>query len=545
MNYQKTYMNHIHSSSLLCQLATMWKSQTLCDAIIRSGNNITRAHRVVLVAACPMLQSMENAASGSHLEVRVASDIKVESIHTFLQYLYEGFMTLTEENCKDVEKIARLLQVDGVVKCCADFHKCLNTSSAGQYKYSLLDQIEFRHVRTTDLSKCQDKMQKRQLDTGRMSPGGKRQKVHRPSSPPTDHSMSQRMSDMHSMSESYMPDANDPWDRVPRLGASGARSGSQPGIIDIVEDSLELIQTDPPGKHPGENSFDTRRVQQTVGISVASQHNKGADLQIVNVAEQQAMSSAARPPSDIIPSSPSSSSSSSFKDAMGSSRPPDPRGAAGPPPPPQLQRMDPGRQPSHGTINLVDIPHSPDPEISKQASRQQGRSSEAFPPSSMASAPPRSGDNFQSSSTPQRPSQPFPVSLTAVPRGGPSFQSKPYAAGSAVQAEASSPRGPRSQSRGDADRASPAERAKDTGPKSTPDMSEGAPDISIVKVERTSSNLAGDTVGGLDMFVSEGGVSLTPVPGVGQGEDDEHSDFELEEPPGEMSKEIDLSNMSN
>lgn len=42
MNYQKTYMNHIHSSSLLYQLATMWKTQTLCDAVIRSGSVITK-----------------------------------------------------------------------------------------------------------------------------------------------------------------------------------------------------------------------------------------------------------------------------------------------------------------------------------------------------------------------------------------------------------------------------------------------------------------------------------------------------------------------
>ena len=40
--YQKFYTNQIHSSSLLCQLATMWKSQVLCDAIIRSGAVITK-----------------------------------------------------------------------------------------------------------------------------------------------------------------------------------------------------------------------------------------------------------------------------------------------------------------------------------------------------------------------------------------------------------------------------------------------------------------------------------------------------------------------
>ena len=414
---------------------------------------------MVLVAACPMLQSMENAATGSHLEVRLASDLKQDSIHTFLQYLYEGFMTLTEENCQDVEKIARLLQVDGIIKCCADFHKCMNSSSAGQYKYSLLDQLEFRHVRTTDLSKCQDRVQKRGSESGRMSPSGKRQRLHRPGSPPSDHSASHRFHDMQSMSDSYMPDANDPWDRVPQHGmsaaGSGRRGGAQPGVIDIVEDSLELVQTEPPGKHPGDSNIDSRHVQHSVGISVASQHNTGADLQIVNVtgSSDQNMAPQSRPSDSIvIPHSPSSSSSSSFKETASSGRS-DARLAPTGPPPPQLQRMEPNRQPTHATINLVDVAHSPDPDpnISQQRPAQV-KNTEAFP----------------TTSTPQRvqpPAQPFPVSLQAVPRPGPGYtQQKPFAAGSAMQAESMSPRQKSAVVRSDSgDRSSPAERAKDTG----------------------------------------------------------------------------------
>ena len=66
-----------------------------------------------------MLQSMENSIIGSQLEVRLAADIKQEAIDTFLHYLYEGFMMLTDENYADVEKIARILQVDSIIQCCA------------------------------------------------------------------------------------------------------------------------------------------------------------------------------------------------------------------------------------------------------------------------------------------------------------------------------------------------------------------------------------------------------------------------------------------
>ena len=126
-----------------------------------------QAHRVVLLAACPMLQSMEKA-TGSHLEVGLTADVKQESVNTFLQHLYEGFMLLTEDNCKEVEKVARLLQVDSVINCCADFCKCLeaktgnNAYSVSKYKYTSYDHLEFRRVRATNLQKTvQDRLMKR------------------------------------------------------------------------------------------------------------------------------------------------------------------------------------------------------------------------------------------------------------------------------------------------------------------------------------------------------------------------------------------------
>lgn len=111
-----------------------------------------------MMAACPMLQSMDHAASGSKLEIRLSPDIKQQSIQSFLQYLYEGFMMVTEDNYKDIEKIGRLLQVDSVIKCCADFCKSLavgrrSLSNADQYRYTFCDMIEFRHVRSSDLQR--------------------------------------------------------------------------------------------------------------------------------------------------------------------------------------------------------------------------------------------------------------------------------------------------------------------------------------------------------------------------------------------------------
>lgn len=251
-----------------------------------------QAHRVVLVAACPMLQSMENAAVGSHLEVRLAADIKQESIQTFLQYLYEGFMMLTEQNCRDVEKIARLLQVDSVIKCCADFNKCLGTktgqmSANDQYKYTFHDMIEFKHVRSSEMQKTvQEKTVKRTADYPRPpSPGSKRQRTQ-----------DMHADDTSSMASSYGHMAPDPWDRVPKLGmpfhTRVGQSSQQAGVVDMLEDSLELIETDPPDSSGGRAGKDQRSSQKGVSIAVASQVNSSTDLQVVDVATEQARSEA-------------------------------------------------------------------------------------------------------------------------------------------------------------------------------------------------------------------------------------------------------------
>lgn len=49
MSYQKFYTNPIQSSSLLCQLASMWKNDVMCDAIITAGDISTKVRNVKLV----------------------------------------------------------------------------------------------------------------------------------------------------------------------------------------------------------------------------------------------------------------------------------------------------------------------------------------------------------------------------------------------------------------------------------------------------------------------------------------------------------------
>ncbi|XP_033752949.1 uncharacterized protein LOC117336489 isoform X20 [Pecten maximus] len=598
MNYQKFYTNGIHSSSLLCQLATMWKSQTLCDAIIKTGNINTKAHRLVLVAACPMLQSMDNASIGSHLEVRLASEIKQDSVNMFLQYLYEGFMMLTEDNHKDIEKIARLLQVDSVIKCCADFCKSLHEKtglsvySAGQYKYSSHDMLEFKHVRVSGIQKTvQDTMMKRHSDFQRPnSPGSKRPRMHRPGSP-SDGPRGDNMYGHSSHSDS---------DRVPRLGLGSfpgaAGRNLQPGVVEVIEDSLELVQTEPVERDPVTGRpIDSRPpVQKTVAISVASQVTGGdPDLQIVNVSgmkdstlSRTQMSTATHTTSTPIardsrgPSSHSSFSSQQSSQSMRNDIPmPSSSRVSSDRTMPQMPRSDIQRsmqnqfelQQQQQKQSTSQYPSIPQALIDMDFSAAKQKSSDVFPTSLQ-----KATDSFPTS-LPKPSDVTFPgMSMSSQPNSTQVAQSKPFAAGSAGQANqsvpvhintsssssspitslppvspiipdtsfslsASSPKTSQpSTSRSESlERPGSSERLKEERP---PQVDLVGPDISIVKIESTDK----DETGALDMYVDTGDDGEVHPHGM-EGDGDqtyEGSDYDVEEPPGEMEGSNEGSNLS-
>ncbi|XP_062569053.1 uncharacterized protein LOC134231152 isoform X1 [Saccostrea cucullata] len=290
MNYQKAYMNQIFSSSLMGQVAEMWRNQLLCDAVIKTGNTDTKAHRLVLVAACPMLQTMENAAIGSNLEVRLSAEIKQESVQTFLKYLYEGFMMLTGDNYKDVEKIAKILQVESVVRCCADFSKCLGekTGLPCEKRFKVKESPESVYVRSSDLLKVQETV-KRHSEGETVSPEGenKRQKMNRPTPPPPlllpmhNIASNERLShttDMARNSETDRSFGVMEADYSPQAIQTLRSSTSE---MEIMKDSIEIVHREPPD--PNNISQSEPPIQQTMALSVASRITSDHDAQVVNM----------------------------------------------------------------------------------------------------------------------------------------------------------------------------------------------------------------------------------------------------------------------
>ncbi|CAG2225888.1 unnamed protein product [Mytilus edulis] len=504
----------------------MWRSQLLCDALICTGNVVTKAHRVVLLAACPMLQSMENASIEPSWRFRLAADIKQEAVTTFLQYLYEGFMLLTEENVKHVEKVARLLQVDSVIKCCSDFFKCLEKSTGKQhnanYKFDKYDLLEFRHVRATGLQKTyHDRLMKRMSEAPRPSSptGGKRQRLHpRPSSPPTDF-MSQRADDAASMTQSYMT-GNPTGTGSARSGASSqsSRSGS-PSVVEIIEDSLELIQREK--SVPGQPE-PSRLSQQKTSISVASHVSNSKDTRVINIADDSGggrtrVTDSFSDRVQNIPSSPQQSSQPqmpvspkiSFRDTHPPQniqhpsptsfiqRTPNQMSFTSQPPPPPLQQA--------GTLNIAPLSQSFSQDRFQQRQQEQQ--------SSQSRPPPMSTDMFMESvktsqsfitSTPQQRTHPSypPISGATKPsfaigsasQGGAPPQSPSFQSQSSSQQQESTGMADKGEKR-EAESSRPQE-GHDPGPEGNDDI----PDLAIVKIEKVGE----DETGGLLLQVDSG-----------------------------------------
>ena len=187
------------------------------------------------------------------LEVKLTTDIQPDSVFTFLQYLYEGFMVLTEDNVREVEKIAGLLQVDSITKCCSDFHKVLQQTTGTVLGTTPkccfhADQAEFRHVRSSGLM--------RSAESQFIKRGG----------------VYENNDDVPFKRARVI--ANDICNSLPQRNNFSRQNVTM--SRQSVEDSFEIIQTDKDGLKP--------KIHQNLGLKVASHSTESAsDIHVINI----------------------------------------------------------------------------------------------------------------------------------------------------------------------------------------------------------------------------------------------------------------------
>ena len=191
----------------------------------------------------------------------MASDIKQESVNTFLQYIYEGYMMLTEENCRDIEKMAKLLQVDTVVKCCVDFYKCLTTKTGvhhGGTNFNFKQNSDIEHVKSGNIHKTVLEYAKKR--------GGENESVE--SSDYVSGSKRQRISQnvQGSRNQNFMQDG------------SGYK-----------QECLEVVHNDPAERDKDGWPVATAlpRIPRSQSISVASKQSKESSIQVIDIPDDE------------------------------------------------------------------------------------------------------------------------------------------------------------------------------------------------------------------------------------------------------------------
>ncbi|XP_076471719.1 uncharacterized protein LOC143301365 [Babylonia areolata] len=127
----KVYINPEHGSELQRQLSQLWQEGKFFDASLEVDNIRLPAHKLVLLAASPYLQStFRQANPTSHLEVNLPRHTSVEAARNFLKYVYQGVLHVTPASVQALRRIAAMLQIQQLLAYCDDFLLQLSSASS-------------------------------------------------------------------------------------------------------------------------------------------------------------------------------------------------------------------------------------------------------------------------------------------------------------------------------------------------------------------------------------------------------------------------------
>ncbi|XP_037898122.1 kelch-like protein 20 [Glossina fuscipes] len=121
---EKKCTNSGYGNTFLDGLSKMRVGQKLCDFSLDVQGEIIYVHKVALALASDYFASMfdidmEEKRKG----VIKLKDVDIITIHTLVEYIYSGVITLTKENVENLLSIADLFQILWVKEQCAEFLK--------------------------------------------------------------------------------------------------------------------------------------------------------------------------------------------------------------------------------------------------------------------------------------------------------------------------------------------------------------------------------------------------------------------------------------
>ena len=126
-----------HSHHILQQLNLQRHYGVFCDVILQVDKYDFKAHKCVLAAGCPKLQTMLYNMRQECGNVLALKDLPVMGFRFILEYLYTGTLELKHLNIHDILAAAQYLDIREVEKACLDYQYYKGVSSYGSSATSL------------------------------------------------------------------------------------------------------------------------------------------------------------------------------------------------------------------------------------------------------------------------------------------------------------------------------------------------------------------------------------------------------------------------
>ncbi len=111
-----------HSHLVLTQLNIQRHYGVFCDVVLRIDKYDFKAHKCVLAAGCPKLQTMlYSIRSECGIDILALKDLPINGFKYILEFLYTGTLEIKDAHLHEIVSAAQYLEVRDVEKACMDY----------------------------------------------------------------------------------------------------------------------------------------------------------------------------------------------------------------------------------------------------------------------------------------------------------------------------------------------------------------------------------------------------------------------------------------
>lgn len=187
-----------HQNTLISVFDNFLESETLVDCTLAAEGQYLKAHKVVLMACSPYLETLLNQHHDKH-PILIMKDVKFQELKAMLQYMYRGEVVISPDQIPTFLKAAESLQIKGLTGSDSGDSSRKKSSTLSQSQSLPRSAVPHSDV-SSELKRSALQIIPQVIDNQPASPlhsgdGSispilkKRRRTHKPSSLPDDYSM--------------------------------------------------------------------------------------------------------------------------------------------------------------------------------------------------------------------------------------------------------------------------------------------------------------------------------------------------------------------